>query len=107
MLNIFGNKFESISTWQLNDKLRENEPIKLLDVRTEEEYQRGHIPQAINVPLNSIENYQGNKNDTLFVICHSGMRSQKAANRLTKMGYKVTNVNGGMTSWSGSVKGGK
>ena len=49
--------------------------ITLLDVRTPSEYRAGHIPQAINVPLNKIPAYNKSANE-VYVICQSGMRSK-------------------------------
>lgn len=41
------------------------------------------------------------------MICQSGMRSRQAAKILTKKGYQVTNVRGGMNQWTGKTVGGK
>ena len=40
---------------------------------------------------------------TLYVICHSGVRSKMAAKKLKKKGYDVVNVQGGMSAWTGKV----
>ncbi len=42
-------------------------------------------------------------NETLYVICHSGVRSKMAAKKLKKKGYDVVNVQGGMSAWTGKV----
>lgn len=80
--------------------------ITLLDVRTPSEYRAGHIPQAINVPLNKIPAYNKSANE-VYVICQSGMRSKNAAKILARKNYHVINVRGGMSQWSGQIKGGK
>jgi len=41
--------------------------------------------------------------ETLYVICHSGVRSKLAAKKLKKNGYDVINVRGGMSAWTGKV----
>lgn len=95
----------SISLSDLQGKLTKS--IVLLDVRTPGEYRGGHIGRAKNVPLDRIASYSGKKDEELFVICQSGMRSKRAAKMLQKMGYKVTNVRGGMSQWNGPVLRGK
>ena len=54
----------------------------LLDVRTPQEYQEGHIPGSKNVPLQTIDKISSvadNKNIPLFVYCYSGGRSRQAS----------------------------
>ena len=94
-------KVESISTAELEKRLKTN--IKLLDVRTPSEYNRGHIKGALNIPLGQIDRYSQSKEEKLYVICHSGVRSRLAAKKLKKKGYDVVNVSGGMMSWKGDV----
>ena len=103
MFGLF-NKIPSISTKELEEKLKEK--IVLLDVRTSSEFQGGHIAQAVNRPLDKINTYRG-KEEEVFVICQSGMRSRKAAKSLKNKGYQVVNVRGGMSAWTGSVRRGK
>lgn len=97
----FFKKLESISTAELEKRLKTN--IKLLDVRTPSEYNRGHIKGALNIPLGQIDRYSQSKEEKLYVICHSGVRSRLAARKLKKKGYDVVNVSGGMMSWKGEV----
>lgn len=81
------------------------EKLNILDVREVPEYQNGHIPSAINIPLNEL----GQRLDELdkatefYVICHSGARSAVACDFLSRQGFKVVNVMGGMSSWKGAV----
>ena len=74
-----------------------------LDVRTPMEFRRGHIKNAKNVPLTEIGSYTPTTKETLYVICHSGVRSKMAAKKLKKKGYDVINVRGGMSAWTGKV----
>lgn len=104
MFNLF-QKIPSISTNELQEKLKQ--PITLLDVRTPSEYRAGHIAKAQNIPLAKINDYQPKQAGTMYVICQSGMRSKKAASILKKKGWDVINVRGGMSQWTGPVKGGK
>ncbi|MGG5370142.1 rhodanese-like domain-containing protein [Enterococcus sp. AZ196] len=103
MFKLF-QKTPVISTKDLADKLEQS--ITLLDVRTPEEYRRGHIAKAVNYPLNKINRYQG-KEKEVYVICQSGMRSKQAAKILKEKGYEATNVQGGMNRWQGPTRGGK
>ena len=100
MFHLF-TKIDSISTSELEAKLRE--PIQLLDVRTPTEFHRGHIKNAKNVPLTKIGAYTPETKETLYIICHSGVRSKLAAKKLKKKGYDVINVRGGMSAWTGKI----
>ncbi|AHY16450.1 sulfurtransferase [Streptococcus iniae] len=94
-------KQESISTQELEKLIKEGN-VKLIDVRTKQEFQNTHIKGAQNIPLTSISQYKGNKKQIHYVICQSGIRSKKACQMLTKAGYSTINVKGGMSSWDGS-----
>lgn len=96
---------KSISTKELADLSEKNS--RILDVRTPQEYRAGHIKQALNVPLAKIDTYRGKKEEVVYVICQSGMRSKQAAKQLKKNGYEVINVRGGMNQWSGKKVGGR
>lgn len=74
-------KTPSISTKELQSRL--SKEITLLDVRTPSEYRAGHIPQAINVPLNKIPAYNKSANE-VYVICQSGMRSKKCGQNFSE-----------------------
>ena len=66
----------------------------VIDVRTPAEFSAGHLPNAINIPLQQIESGSPlplkNKNQVLLLHCQGGMRSAKATKLLSGMGY--TNV---------------
>lgn len=72
----------------IEEIMKENEYI-IVDVRTKEEYEEGHIVDAINIPYNVIENSDLDKNKIIFVYCKSGKRSSVAYNTLTNLGYNV------------------
>lgn len=96
---------ESISTTELEEILKDGK-VRLIDVRTPQEYRGGHIRQAQNVPLDQIQAYKGPKNGKVYVICQSGMRSKRATSMLKKNGYEAVNVRGGMSAYQGKVIGG-
>ncbi len=66
----------------------------LIDVRSPAEFSSGHLPRAINLPLNELETllprYTRDKQQVLLVHCKSGMRSGLAAKRLKSQGYHNT-----------------
>ncbi len=79
----------------------------LLDVRTPQEYQEGHIPESKNVPLQALEGVKQvvTKMDTpVFVYCYSGGRSRQAAKLLAQMGYTNIKDIGGIAAYTGKVE---
>jgi phage shock protein E len=67
----------------------------VIDVRTLEEYARGHFPKSISIPLSEIEtvSLQYDKNKKILVCCASGARSERAKQKLYSVGFKsVENV---------------
>lgn len=64
----------------------------IVDVRTPQEFGTGHLSQAFNMPLDNIEGTLPNKvkdrERVILVHCQSGIRSRKAKERLSKIGYK-------------------
>ncbi len=84
-----------------------DQSIRLIDVRTAEEYRAGHIPGSRNIPLNrldEIEKSYPDRDAKLFVYCLSGGRSASASAYLSRIGYtNVYNI-GGITSWEGPIE---
>ena len=79
----------------------------LMDVRTPQEYQDGHIPGSRNVPLYSldeVDSLTNNKDTALYLYCHSGSRSRQAASLLRQMGYTNAKNIGGIAAYSGKVE---
>lgn len=95
-------KFDSISMDDFYQKFRK-EKLNVIDVRGVEEFRSGHIQGAKNVPLNVIQGFDGDKDKIYYIICQSGVRTQKAAAALTEQGYQVIAVQNGMNSWQGKV----
>lgn len=79
--------------------------IKLIDVRTPEEFAEVHAVLAINLPLdqfsaNEVEKLGFNQNESIYIICRSGARSATASQTLVNAGFKqVYNVTGGTIEW--------
>ena len=82
-----------------------NDKSIVLDVRTEEEYfgPLGHINGAILIPIDQLENRLSEleiyKNDTIYVVCRSGNRSNFGKDILNANNFKAINVDGGMLAW--------
>ena len=68
----------------------------LMDVRTQDEFHKGHLAGSINIPLASIKSYRNpDKNTPIRVYCKSGGRAERAKEILESMGYTdVTNIGG-------------
>ncbi|CAM3938711.1 rhodanese-like domain-containing protein [Catellicoccus marimammalium] len=75
---------------------------KIIDVREIEEYEEGHMPQAMNYPLSEINDWATtlDKNEHYYLICRSGYRSHNAGLFLEEKGYEVTNLLGGMLEYT-------
>ncbi|OLO26132.1 hypothetical protein BTR23_24035 [Alkalihalophilus pseudofirmus] len=92
---------------ELAKKIDGNEKITVLDVRESAEYAFGHIPGAIHIPLGELEQRfeELKKNEEIHVVCHSGSRSDLAAQQLTERGFhNVKNVVPGMKDWTGPTE---
>ena len=74
---------------QLQTILKEKN-YTIVDVRTKEEYNQGHVKKAINIPYDTINKETLlDKTKTILVYCQSGKRSSIAYETLTKLGYNV------------------
>ena len=79
----------------------------ILDVRTESEFAEKHIPEAINIPNESIGSVEipelPDKDQLILVYCRSGNRSKQASQKLAELGYSNVVEFGGINSWPGEV----
>lgn len=74
----------------------------LLDVREAVEWEAGHAPRAVHIPLSRLGARSGEvPNDRdVYVICRSGARSASVVAALNDAGWKTANVRGGMHAWA-------
>ncbi|RRO19237.1 rhodanese-like domain-containing protein [Saccharopolyspora rhizosphaerae] len=73
---------------------------RLVDVREPEEFDSGHVPGAVNVPLGEVlAAPQSFAEQECYVICHSGGRSAKAAGAINAAGGRAVSVSGGTAGW--------
>ena len=84
---------------------------QLVDVRTPQEYEAGHIPGALNIDVRSADfDTQAaklNKKKPVAVYCRSGVRSRIAASKMAGMGFTVYNLDKGINGWNGETVKGK
>lgn len=76
----------------------------VVDVRTDKEYQQGHVMNALHIPLGMLDNRIAEllkyKTGEVIMVCRSGARSGQAASKLKKQGFEgVHNLGGGMLAW--------
>ena len=84
--------------------LIENNAV-IIDVRTVDEYNTGHIKNSINIPVDNISSIDYNKETVIIVYCASGMRSATAAETLIDLGYtNVYNLDGGLINWGADLE---
>jgi rhodanese-related sulfurtransferase len=98
------HKYVSYAPAEFEKLINENASIQLVDVRRPEEYDAGHIDNA--VLINVLDSgfvktavSMLNKSKPVAVYCRSGNRSKNAADKLVKKGYKVYDLDGGYVSW--------
>jgi rhodanese-related sulfurtransferase len=103
-----------LSAPELKTQLDRADQILLIDVRTDEEFNAGHLPGAVHIPLKTIESGEalnlirsklGDKLGTKRVVtyCHSGRRSALAIGHLQTAGIPATQLTGGIVAWKKQV----
>ena len=102
------NSYEQLSMYKALSQMAKEENYILLDVRTIEEYNDGHIPGAINIANESIRTDEiaelPDKEQRIYVYCRSGNRSKQAAKKLVKLGYTNIIEIGGIMDYHGEVE---
>ncbi|NNG38309.1 rhodanese-like domain-containing protein [Flexivirga sp. ID2601S] len=81
----------------------------LLDVREQDEWDAGHAPTAVHIPLGDLparlgELPEADEAHPLPIVCRSGGRSGRAVAWLAQQGFDVVNVEGGMKQWAAAGK---
>jgi len=101
--NLFKQNYENLNGFEFKEKYNENKNSILLDVRTSGEFKSGTIKGSKNLnvmgPSFLSEIDKLNKELSYFVFCRSGARSASAANIMSKKGYVVYNLSGGIGAW--------
>jgi len=92
----------NITADEVYKMLSSNKDYFILDVRSKEEFDSGHIEGAYLVPVSELENRLAElpQDKPIIVYCRSGSRSTSAANILLEKGFKeIFNMTGGITEW--------
>ena len=97
---------KTITTKEVEERLRAGEPLRIIDMREQDEAAAGKIPGAVNIPLGFIEfrMHELDKKEEYILVCRSGGRSGRAAEFLDSHGYRVVNMTGGMLAWEGPIE---
>lgn len=94
--------YEQISPQEAKKRMDNEEDVIILDVRTQEEYDSGHIKNAVCLPNEDIlsePDILPDKGQQILVYCRSGNRSKQAAQKLADMGYENVLEFGGILDW--------
>ena len=101
------NANQTMTYQELQNKLNAKENFVLLDVRTQEEFDVGHIPTAILLPYDEINlkaaTVLPDKEKEIVLYCRSGRRSAIAKKSLVELGYKDVKDFGGISRWQGEL----
>ena len=104
-VNTMEENIKELNVADFQSHLEESKDEVLLDVRTAEEFAGGNIEGAINIDFKAPDFEQKigalDKSKTYYVYCLSGIRSKKAADRMSELGFESLYVlNGGYTAWT-------
>lgn len=78
----------------------------IIDVREDDEWEAGHIPSALHIPMGQVpQRLEDLPEGELNIVCRSGGRSRRTAEWLQRNGYEAINVDGGMSAWADSGRG--
>lgn len=99
--------YTQISQEEAKTMMTKKDDHIIVDVRRQDEYDEGHIPNAILIPNESITNEQPKElpdlNQIILVYCRSGRRSKEASQKLADIGYTKVYEFGGINSWTGEI----
>ncbi len=98
------NKASQLSPPQATRLMNNNSDMLILDTRTKDEFAKGHIKQAINIPLSelkdNVDKLQKYSGKPVLIYCNSGNTSQKAGRILQLSGFSdISNLAGGVLAW--------
>jgi rhodanese-related sulfurtransferase len=87
---------------ELNRMMQQNQDITLIDVRAAEDFEKGHIPGAVNLPQEQWDTFSGLKRDkqnVLYCYSHVCHLAASAAVKFAGAGYPVMELEGGWETW--------
>ena len=99
--------YKHITQEKAKEMMQADDGHIIVDVRRQDEYDSGHIPDAILIPNESIDIYQPKElpdlDQIILIYCRSGRRSKEAAQKLVDMGYTNIYEFGGIIDWDGEI----
>lgn len=101
------DSYRQVSMQEAVELMHSESDYIILDVRTQAEYQSGHIPGAICIPNETILHDDipelPDKDQLILVYCRSGNRSKQASAKLAALGYTGVVEFGGIHAWPGDI----
>ena len=99
--------YTQITQEQAMEMMQSNDGHVIVDVRRQDEYDSGHIPDALLIPNETIVSTPPEAlpdlNQVILIYCRSGNRSKQAAEKLAAMGYTRIYEFGGINTWPGDI----
>ena len=99
--------YQQITQKKAKEMMQAEDGHIIVDVRRQDEYDSGHIPDAILIPNESIGTEQPKElpdlDQVILIYCRSGRRSKEASQKLADMGYTNIYEFGGIIDWTGEV----
>ena len=99
--------YKQITQEEAKEMMTKDDGHIIVDVRRQDEYDEGHIPDAILIPNESITDKQPDElpdlNQIILIYCRSGRRSKEASQKLADMGYTNVYEFGGINTWTGEI----
>ncbi|PJD95597.1 MAG: sulfurtransferase [Legionella sp.] len=94
----------TINVHELNQLMKENKSLCLIDVREPDEWQEGHIPGALHLPRSQLPSliraHVSDLQTPIYLYCRGGVRSLYAAQALADLGFKeLYSIDGGIMEW--------
>ncbi len=98
------SKIQMLTPTELTIKVNREDAV-LLDIRSADDFKKGHITSARNIPLaqlsKELPKLENEKNKPIIVVCQAGMSAQSAAKQLMTAGFsQVAVLRGGMSKWT-------
>ena len=101
------SSYQQITQKKAKEMMQADDGHIIVDVRRQDEYDSGHIPDAILIPNESIDTEQPKElpdlDQVILIYCRSGRRSKEASQKLADMGYTHIYEFGGIIDWTGDV----
>ena len=96
----------AIDPEQAAERLKAGKDCLALDVREADEWEKGHIPGAVWIPLGELPGrlHELPRDREIIAVCQSGGRSAKATKLLLAAGFRAVNLRGGMRAWRGEIE---